>query len=429
MAYRKHSPVDIALSRRALIAGALSGLGGLALAGCTDLGGRGGAARGGADSLPVIMDKPGSGAADTGATPSGAASTASFMMVGDILVHPGVWKSGMRADGTYNYDHIYAQIAGDAAGVDVAMLNQETILGGTAMGLSTFPNFNSPQELGDAEAKAGFDVALAATNHSADMGMAGIEAECKFWRERHPEVRLIGIYDNQAAYDAVDVLEVNGIKVAVLNHTFSLNGLPDPAPYAVRLLEEEKFAADYRKAREAGAQMVVEVPHWGTEYVYEPDDYQREWAQRFLEAGVDVVIGSHPHVIEPVETLTRADGHKMLVFWSLGNFTSFQVEKPRMIGGMAKVTFEARAAEKKGGEATAAVRDWSFEPVVTHRAEGTAFTTYKLANYPEELAAQNGIRELEGCADFSRAWCDDLCAQVLGAGYDRAACILRGGAL
>lgn len=419
-----------ALSRRAFLAGAAATIVGVALPACskaptTDAP----ATATSATTRPVVYDRPATTADASAATGPQAVShsTATLLMVGDILVHQGVWKSGEHPDGSRSYDHIYAHVTTDAQAADVAMLNQETILGGTELGLEGFPNFNSPQEIGDAEVAAGFDVALAATNHAADQGMEGIRAELDFWRARHPNVRCIGIQDSQEAYDQVDIIDSNGIKVAVLNHTFSLNGLPMPAPYAVRMLEEDKFAHDYELARDQGADVVVEVPHWGTEYAHEADSYQRRWANIFLDYGVDVVIGSHAHVIQPVDVLERDDGHRMLVYWSLGNFTSFQLEKPRMVGGMAKVTLSLDTLAD--GSRSAGVTGWSLEPVVTHRAEGTDFSTYKLVDYPDELAQANGIRHLPGCADFSRAWIDDHCAQVLGPNYDRGACILKGGAL
>ena len=411
---------NVPVSRRAAVLCTLLGLSGVLLGGCSAHGA--GSDTAGASKTPTLVEAGPDGRKPAGAVGADASSTASatFMMVGDVLMHQPVWESGRGAGGALNYDHLFSHIAADVRAADVAMLNQETILGGTAMGLKSYPVFNSPQELGDAEATAGFDVALAATNHAADMGFAGIQAELDFWRTRHPHVQCLGIQDSQEAYDAITMLTVQGIKIAVLNHTFGLNGFANPQPFAVRLLTEEKFDADCDRARREGAQMVIEVPHWGTEYRLDADDYQRRWAQRFLEKGVDVVIGSHPHVIEPVEVMARADGHKMLVFWSLGNFVSAQGTKERMVGGMAKVTFERRGRR-------VSVASWSLEPVVTHRATGTAYTTYKLVDYPQERAVQNGIVRMDG--GFSRAWCDDFCAQVLGAGYDRAACALRGGAL
>ena len=132
--------------------------------------------------------------------------------------------------------------------------------------------------------------------------------------------------------------------------------------------------------------LVIVCPHWGTEYVYNATSYQKKWTDIFLEEGVDVVIGTHPHVLEPVEQLKREDGHTMVVYYSLGNFVSNQDEMPRMIGGMAKLTLV-----KDGNNAY--VDSYSIEPLVTQKLFGyKLITTYKLSDYTNELAMQNAIR-------------------------------------
>ena len=194
-------------------------------------------------------------------------------------MHTGVWQSGVRSDGTRNYDHVFAQVASDVAAADLALVGQETILGGEALGFSGYPAFNSPQEFGDAEVAAGFDVALCGSNHALDKGMAGIEAELAFWRSAHPDMLVTGIADSQEAFDAVPIIERAGHRIAVLNYTYGTNGIPLPQPWAVRLLDDARIAADAETARDAGAEAIVACPHWGIEYAAAPSDDQRRWAQ------------------------------------------------------------------------------------------------------------------------------------------------------
>lgn len=339
-----------------------------------------------------------------------------LLMIGDILAHEGIYESGFMPDGTLNYDHLFQNILTDTAATDINVVNQEVILGGTELGLSSYPCFNSPHEIGDAEVKAGFNVILGASNHPLDKGLAGIESCLNFWRTKHPDITVLGINQSEEDYNRINIYEKNGFKVALLNYTYGTNGipLPDSKPYCVNLLDENKVVSDITHAKQM-ADMVVVFPHWGTEYSYTPDNNQQYWTNLFLENGVDVVLGDHPHVIEPVETLTREDGHQMVVFYSVGNFVSTQDEKPRMIGGMAKVSLV-----KNGTDGSCYIKEYSFSPIVTHVVFGIGqMTAYKLSDYTDSLAAVNWISSLNGCRDFSVAYCQNFCSMVLGEGYNQ----------
>lgn len=346
----------------------------------------------------------------------------SVVMVGDVLVHQGVWQSGERPDGTRNYDHLFAQVAPDISSADLALVNQETILGGPDLGFSGYPTFNGPQEIGDAEAAAGFDVVLQATNHAVDKGQPGIDNSLNFWREKHPEVATIGVAKQGEPVNSMCMVERNGVKIAVLNYSFSTNGIPLPEnnPCAVSMLSESQIANDAQTACEQGADIIIACPHWGEEYQNAPNKSQKHWAQVFADNGVDVVIGTHPHVLQPVETLTRSDGGQTLVFWSLGNFVSTQATAGTMVGGMAKVMLVK-------DEFGCSVQSWELVPVVTQRLSGTNLTTYPLPVYTEELAQANGIRGVDGTVDFSLTWVKDYCSQVLGPNFSKDEGVLRGG--
>lgn len=262
-----HRANTVPLTRRAALAAALAGASSL-LAGCDLPRPAAGESMGLAD-LATVLDGPAS-----------APASATLMMVGDMLIHQGVWVSGQRSDGTYNFDHFFAQLAEEFSQADIAVVNQETILGGTERGLESFPYFNSPQELGDAEAKAGVDVAVSATNHALDHGFGGICWTLDYWRSRHPEMAVPGIADSQEVADAPLIVERNGIKFGLLSYAEHTNSIPIPdnAPFCVKTLKRSDFGADVAAAREAGADIVIAFPHWGTEYVYTPDSDQLRWA-------------------------------------------------------------------------------------------------------------------------------------------------------
>ena len=343
--------------------------------------------------------------------------TVDIMMIGDILAHEGVYNSGLQANGTYNFDHLFKNIKSDISAADIRIVNQETILGGVELGLSGYPCFNSPYEIGVAEAKAGFNVILHATNHTLDKGLTGVENCLNFWKTNYPEMAVLGINETEEDYNDIYVYNKDGFKIAILNYTYGTNGIAIPAskPYIVNMLDVDKITQDVTKAKEI-ADMVVVCPHWGTEYVYEPDSNQKYWTNLFLKLGVDVVIGAHPHVMEPVETLTRDDGHQMVVYYSLGNFVSNQDKMPRMLGGMAKVTLV-----KSGTDNSCYIKQYSYTPIVTQKLFGTSLiTSYKLSDYNDTLASENAIRKDSGNSEFSLSYCQELCKLVFGDSYDES---------
>lgn len=346
--------------------------------------------------------------------------TIDIMMIGDMLMHTSALNSGIMADGSYNYDHLFKNIISDIEAADIRIVNQETILGGTQLNLSAYPTFNSPHELGISEVNAGFNVILHATNHALDKGEAGLKSCYDFWTNNYPDTAVLGISkksDSAAGENTnsnIYIYEKDNFKVAILNYTYGTNGItiPDSSLYNVNLLEETKVTSDIRLAKEL-ADMVVVCPHWGTEYTYEASSEQQKWTNLFLELGVNLVIGTHPHVIQPVETLTRQDGHQMVVYYSLGNFVSNQHKMPRMVGGMANVRLV------KDIDGTCYIDSYSLTPIITHMLYGSGkITSYKLCDYTDELALQNQIRTKEDCSTFSLKYCKELCRTVLGCEYD-----------
>ena len=335
-------------------------------------------------------------------------------MIGDILQHSGVYESGFMDDGTRNYDHVFAHIGSALQGADIKVVNQETILGGDAFEFSGYPNFNGPQEMGDAEVKAGFNVVLRATNHAMDMGYEGLSSELTFWRTKHPEVAVIGAVDPELPDANVDdpyIFEKNGFTVALLNYTLDLNGYEDPKG-VVSILEEEHVRTTVSAAKKV-ADMVVVFPHWGDEYELQPMQWQRDMAEVFLESGADVIIGGHPHVIEPVEVLTAPDGRRVPCFWSVGNFISTQIDDQCLVGGVAKVTLE------KASDGSCAVKGCSFVPTVTHKGVGADMTTYLLRDYTDDLAMTNYLWSNEtDNSTLTVAWANEFCTEVLGPSFN-----------
>ena len=337
-----------------------------------------------------------------------------IVMVGDMLMHERIITSGKQEDGTYNFDHLFTNVKDFISAADLAIVNQETMMGGSKYGYTGYPSFNSPYELADAEVKAGFDVLLLATNHTLDKGKQAVLNCMEYLDTTHPNLGYVGINHSKEEQDThIFTYKENGIKVAILNYTYGTNGIPLPSdmPYLVNMLDESKVRADIRKAEEI-ADFTIICPHWGTEYRLEADNSQKKWANIFLEEGADLVLGAHPHVIEPIEWLTHENGNKMLVYYSLGNFVNGTSStgkgiSNRMVGGIADVTLQRN---KDTGEVE--IVKHSAIPIVCHIAYGTEYTVYYLQDYTEEMASKNLI--LSQDAEFSKARCESVFDQVWG---------------
>ncbi len=344
-----------------------------------------------------------------------------IVMVGDILLHTPVEDSARDENGNYNFDAVFQNMAKEISSADVAMVNQEVIIGGEELGISGYPSFNAPYEAGDALVNAGFDVVCHGTNHALDKGKKGIVNACNYWNNNHPEITVIGINDSQAEQDEVEIIEKNGIRIALLNYTYGTNGisLPSTMPYAVDMMDDDKVISDLDYAEE-NADFTVVCPHWGTEYNLGTDSYQEYWTQIFRKHGADLIIGTHPHVIEPIVMIeddipgisnNKSNGD-MLVYYSLGNFVSWTSSTGegvtnRMVGGMARVTIS------KNSSGDTSVSDYGVRAVVCHLEDGyQGVTVYPLNEYTEEMGLKNAIIAQD--PSFGAEACRNICNDVWG---------------
>nr|MCR5032582.1 CapA family protein [Lachnospiraceae bacterium] len=267
--------------------------------------------------------------------------------------------------------------------------------------------------IADALVDAGFDVICHATNHALDKGKKGILNTLSNWEEDYPDITVLGIYDNEADSEEIPLVSVNGITLAILNYTYGTNGiaLPSDMPYCVELLDKEKVIADLEQA-ESLADFTIVCPHWGVEYSLTPSQDQENWCKLFLDHGADLVLGTHPHVIEPVTVMEDDAGHSMVVYYSLGNFVNWTSGTGagvanRMVGGMADVTLER---DKDG---TVKVSDYGVIPLICHVRSGhDGVTVYPLGEYDETLGNENEIRSQDSA--FSYDYCRELTESIWG---------------
>lgn len=317
-------------------------------------------------------------------------SKVSLVAVGDNLIHNTLIAAGEQSDGTLDYNYFYDNIRDYIQAADIAVINQETMLGGSSFEYAGYPMFNTPWEVGEAAINAGFDVFTCATNHAMDVGSAGIEKELEFF-SNHPEVTHVGTYASEEDYNSITYLEKNNIKFALLNYTYGTNGIsiPEDKPYIVKMLTEENVRKDITEARK-NADFVIVFPHWGTENSHDVNEQQKKYVSIFSELGVDLVIGAHPHVLQKVEWVeNETTGKKMLVYYSVGNFISHQTSLNQMCGGMAEVT-----VERNGDDIS--ITEAKLAPVIdyyTRSGSGYKFSVYKISDYTDKLAenqAQDG---------------------------------------
>ena len=334
-------------------------------------------------------------------------SSVSFVAVGDNLIHKPIYNQAQaRTSEGYDFSYAYENFEDIISTPDVAILNQETIIS-TEHNVSTYPMFNSPVEVGDEMLELGFDVFNIATNHSIDCGEKGLISAINFWKSKN--AITCGAYLNKEDYSDIPMHEVNGVKIAYIGFTESTNGLSLPSDsevILVRASEETRLQQRIIDAKEV-ADVVIVSAHWGNEYTHEPTDTQRQLAEKLASWGADVIIGTHPHVIQPVEYINNEDGSKTLVAYSLGNFISAQNRGPRMLGGV--LNFEI---VKNNATGEIGFENVKFSGAVTHYGQSYSnLRIYPLGDYTQELASKHGV--LEKTPEFSLQYLNDIIAKVI----------------
>jgi poly-gamma-glutamate capsule biosynthesis protein CapA/YwtB (metallophosphatase superfamily) len=255
--------------------------------------------------------------------------------IGDILIHDTVYEDAFNNPG-YDFKPMLSNVKDYLIEPDLLLANQETLLGGVEIGLSSYPMFNSPVEVGDAFIDAGVDIVSNANNHSLDKSEKGVLASIS--NMETAGLPYVGSFKDSNDQQKLRVLNSKGIDVSYLSYTYGTNGIPVPIgkDHLVNLIDRELMKAEITRAK-AQSDVVVMSIHWGNEYQRFPTDEQKDLAQYLVDEGVDIIFGHHPHVLQPMDWLTAADGRKSLVVYSLGNFLSGQMWDYKDIGGLATV--------------------------------------------------------------------------------------------
>ncbi|TNE54642.1 MAG: CapA family protein [Bacteroidetes bacterium] len=333
---------------------------------------------------------------------SAQTDTLRLLFAGDVMGHDPQIKSALQPDGTYDYRPCFTYVKPIIEAADLAVANLEVTLPGKAP-YSGYPMFKSPDALAVALRDAGFDIIVTANNHSNDSRAPGLLHTIETIRDLG--MQQTGTFKDPRDRDLFYPLMVyrNGFKLAILNYTYGTNGVRTQSPTIVNLIDKEQMARDLAEARARKPHFIIAIMHWGLEYQLQENAEQRDLAQFLIRNGADMVIGSHPHVVQPVkiETVTMPDGSakSALVVYSLGNFISNQ-RKTNTDGG---IMFQVELLHRKGIP-YAELGKYQHIPVwrYIHREASGKVTYYALpvSRSPENLTlptvAKTAMRQFAG---------------------------------
>ncbi len=314
-----------------------------------------------------------------------------LVAVGDNLIHDVIYQQARQRAGGEGYDFApaYEKIAPLVAQGDFAFINQETLLAGDELPPSSYPAFCSPTEVGREMLRLGFNLFSTANNHSLDWRVPGIQAAGRFW-EQQEDIAMAGCYCTQEEREGIAYLTRNGMTVALIAATELTNGIPRPeGEVGVLLLNEDReLILQKLETAAQNADFVILSLHWGIEGSGYYTDGQRELAQLLAEAGADLILGHHPHVLQGGEYLETSRG-RSYVAYSLGNFISAQRGAENMLAGFLQVELEKAPHGER-----AEIRGVDFIPTVTHYGPGyQEVSVWPLSQYTPELAAAHGVRQ------------------------------------
>ncbi len=290
----------------------------------------------------------------------------SMVLVGDCLIHRYVYTDASNNDGTYSFSKMFTEVSDLIKDHDLAYYNQESNIGGKSLGLSAYPRFNSPEEIGDDMLNLGFNLISLANNHTMDKGEKGVINSVNYWKTKQ------GVYYTGEALSWEDresnikVLEKNGIKYAFFSYTTVTNGLLPPTgkEYLTNIYSKEKAQNDINKVRDK-ADFIIVAMHWGEEYTTNPSLNQKQVASDLSKMGVNLIVGNHAHSLQPVEMINDT-----LVFYALGNFIAAQDTVDKQTGAIVSLNV------KKDNNGKITFNNVKADLIYTYFKNATNFKVY-----------------------------------------------------
>ena len=299
-----------------------------------------------------------------------------LLFAGSIFLNNKAYESGSNPDGTFNYDHLFEYIKDDIKKADLAVVDQETIFETEKKGFVKKVS-NTPSELGDAIAKAGFKVVLHGTLYAFAKEERGIKNTLNFWKKKYPSIKILGIDELPNNKDDYYIFKKNEIKVGLINfYGYNYNLIPKEKEFYVNIIKKEKLKGLVEKLS-TETDFVIVCINWGNKNSTKPSKSQIKLAKEITKHGAKLIIGHHPSVVQPVSHI-KSKGKRSLVFWSLGHLVSDSKKQFSLLGAMANITIS-----KSGNGAY--ISEYNLIPIINHKENGKRYKVYKLSQYPIDL--------------------------------------------
>lgn len=308
-------------------------------------------------------------------------------VIGDIMCHNSQYKDAyVSSTGTYDFSYVFEDVKEYISNADIAIGNLETTFAGKQKGYSNYPRFNTPEQLSYNLKDFGIDVVSTANNHSMDTNFEGVVSTLNYLDDAG--ISHVGTNATPEDQNKILIKDVNGVKIAFLSFTYGTNGIPIPSskPYAVNLINDDFILQQISLAKEQNPDLICANMHWGIEYQKKQNSEQERLANLLFTNGVDVILGSHPHVLQPMEkkTITLEDGttKDCFVIYSLGNFMSGQTIANTRNSIILNMSFT-----KNGETEKTTINSVSYVPIYMYRATSGGTQRYKVLDI--EKAIQN----------------------------------------
>lgn len=293
----------------------------------------------------------------------------SMSIIGDIMCHNTQYNDAYKSDGTYDFSYVFDDIKNYISSADIAIGNLETTFAGKSRGYTSYPTFNTPEQLAYNLKNLGIDVVSTANNHCMDKEYSGLVSTLNYLDDAG--ISHTGTNSSQEEQNKILITDVKDVKIAFLSFTYGTNGIaiPSDKPYAVNLIDESLILKQLSLAKEQNPDLICVSMHWGIEYQTKQNKEQEKLANLLFENGVDVILGSHPHVLQPMEkrTVTLEDGttKNCFVIYSLGNFMSGQVKENTRNSVILNISFT-----KVGETGQTIINTVDYVPIYTYKSSG-----------------------------------------------------------